>query len=318
MGLLVVLKKNILITGANGFISQNIIKTLHKRNITSIVRSKSHHSKSSQTFEVDLSKKFDISNQLKNIDVVVHAAGKTESTNVKSEKLVDEFRNVNVRATKLLAEQAAKNGVGRFIFISSIKVNGENTNKRKAFTTFDQPSPADLYGKTKLEAELELKKICNRTGMEFVIIRPPLVYGQGVKGNFAVLIKLIKKNIPLPLGKIKNQRSIMAIDNLVNLIINCIDKPKAANQLFLGSDGDDLSTSELIAKIANSIGKRPLIFPTPKICLLIFAFIFGKKMMINRLLGCLQVDISSATKLLNWKPIISVDDALKKYFFEND
>ena len=154
--------------------------------------------------------------------------------------------------------------------------------------------------------------------MKFVIIRPPLVYGQDVKGNFANLIKLIKKNIPLPLGRIKNQRSIIAIDNLVSLIINCIDNPKAANQLFLCSDGEDLSTSELITKIAKSVGKKPLLLPTPTLALSIFAFIFGKKMLIERLKGSLQIDISSTCKILNWKPVISVDDALKKYFFNSE
>ena len=312
------MKNDILITGANGFIGQNIKKALHKRNIVSIVKSNNNSSKSTQTFEVDLSKKFDISSHLKNVDVVIHTAGKTESINVKSNKVLQEFNDINVRATKLLAEQAAKNGVSRFIFISSIKVNGENTNKRKAFTSNDRAYPADLYAKTKLEAELELKKISSKTGMKFVIIRPPLVYGQDVKGNFANLIKLIKKNIPLPLGRIKNQRSIIAIDNLVSLIINCIDNPKAANQLFLCSDGEDLSTSELITKIAKSVGKKPLLLPTPTLALSIFAFIFGKKMLIERLKGSLQIDISSTCKILNWKPVISVDDALKKYFFNSE
>ena len=190
-----------------------------------------------------------------------------------------EYRRVNVDGTLNFARQAVAAGVKRFIFISSIKVNGEQTALGQPFTADDTPAPDDAYGISKLEAELGLQQLASETGLEVVIIRPPLVYGPGVKGNFASMIKLVSKGLPLPLGAINNQRSLVALDNLVDLIITCIDHPAAANQVFLAGDGQDLSTTELLKGVAQVMGVPSRLIPVPASLLLLGATLLGKKAM---------------------------------------
>jgi nucleoside-diphosphate-sugar epimerase len=225
-----------------------------------------------------------------------------------------EYRRVNVDGTLNLARQAAAAGVKRFIFISSINVNGEQTSPFKPFTADDLVSPNDVTGISKWEAEQGLQQLAAETGMELVIIRPPLVYGPGVKGNFASMIKLVAKGLPLPLGAIHNQRSLVAVDNLVDLIITCIDHPAAANQVFLAGDGQDMSTTELLRGVARAMGKPSRLIPVPASLLMLGATVLGKKAMAQRLLGSLQVDISKARNLLGWEPPVSVDEGLKRCF----
>jgi len=225
-----------------------------------------------------------------------------------------EYRRVNVDGTLNLARQAATAGVKRFIFISSIKVNGEQTPLGQPFTAEDTPAPEDAYGISKWEAEQGLLQLATETGMGVVIIRPPLVYGPGVKGNFANMIKLVAKGLPLPLGAIHNLRSLVSVDNLVDLIITCIDHPAATNQVFLAGDGQDLSTTELLRGVARAMGESSRLIPVPSSLLMLGATLSGKKAMAQRLLGSLQVDISKARHLLGWEPLISVEEGLRRCF----
>ncbi len=225
-----------------------------------------------------------------------------------------EYRKVNVDGTLNLARQAAEAGIRRFIFVSSIKVNGEQTTLDQSFTADQVPAPQDAYGISKLEAERALQGLAKETGMEVVIIRPPLVYGPGVKGNFAMMIKLLDKRLPLPLGAINNKRSLVALDNLVDLIITCINHPAAANQVFLAGDGKDLSTSELLREIGKAMGKPARLIPVPSGLLMFGAGLLGKKAIAQRVLGSLQVDNSKARNLLGWEPPISVEEGLRRCF----
>ena len=239
-----------------------------------------------------------------------------------------EYRRVNVDATLNLARCAASSGVRRFVYLSSIKVNGERTypahlgprppeaflrfpeGERELFRADDVPAPEDAYGISKLEAEQGLFALGRETGMEVVIIRPPLVYGPGVKGNLASLIRVVAKGLPLPLGAIHNRRSLVGLDNLVDLIVTCVNHPAAANQVFLAGDGQDLSTTELLRSIARAMGKPSRLIPVPAGMLMLGATLLGKKAMAQRLLGSLQADISKARTVLGWEPPVSVEEGI--------
>lgn len=249
---------------------------------------------------------------LQNVDLVVHAAARAHAIKDKLTNPLAEYRKVNVDGTLNLARQAADAGVKRFVFISSIGVNG-NTNT-KPFTINDEPNPAEMYAQSKWEAEQGLWKIHQQTGMELVIIRPPLVYGPNAPGNFGSLVRWIEKGVPLPFGAIHNQRSLVALDNLVDLIVTCIDHPAAANQVFLAGDGEDLSTTELLRGVAKAMGKPSRLIPVPAGILQFGANMLGKKAMAQRLLGSLQVDISKAQQLLGWTPPLTVEQGLKRCF----
>jgi nucleoside-diphosphate-sugar epimerase len=197
------------------------------------------------------------------------------------------------------------------VFISSVKVNGEHTEFGHAFSETDAPNPQDAYGLSKYEAEQGLRQMAAETGMELVIIRPPLVYGPGVKANFAALMRAVQRGWPLPLGAIHNQRSLVALDNLVDFIITCITHPQAANQTFLVSDGQDLSTTELVRGMARAAGVPARLLPVPAWLLQAGAGLLGKGDAVQRLCGNLQVDISKARQLLGWVPPVSVEDGLR-------
>ncbi len=254
------------------------------------------------------------SDTLKGVKAIIHTAARVH---VMKDNVVDslaEYRCINVDATIYLARQAAAAGVKRFIFISSIKVNGEATFYGKQFLPTDEPRPRDAYGLSKMEAEQGLMELASETGLEVVIIRPPLVYGAGVKGNFASMIKLVERGFPLPLGAIHNKRSLVGIDNLVDLIIRCIDHPAAANQVFLAGDGKDLSTTELLRGVGEAMGNPARLIPVPAGLLQLGATLLGKKAMAQRLLESLQVDISKTCELLDWKPPYTVDEGLRRCF----
>jgi nucleoside-diphosphate-sugar epimerase len=202
--------------------------------------------------------------------------------------------------------------VKRFIFISSIKVNGESTVSGTPFKADDRPAPVDPYGVSKQEAEEALKQLGRDTGMEIVIIRPPLVYGPGVKANFLSMLNWLNKGIPLPLGAIRNRRSLVAIGNLVDLIVTCIDHPAAANQTFLVSDGEDLSTTQLLRRLARALGKNARLLPLPEWLLKLAASILGKQAIAQRICGSLQVDISKSRELLGWTPPVNMDKAMRQ------
>ncbi|MHC5347867.1 UDP-glucose 4-epimerase family protein [Metapseudomonas furukawaii] len=252
------------------------------------------------------------SNALRGVDGLLHAAARVHVMYDESSDPLAEFRKVNVEGTLNLARQAAEAGVRRFIFISSIKVNGEGTPLGSPYRADAQPQPADPYGISKMEAEQGLRALAAETGMEVVIIRPTLVYGPGVKANFLSMMRWLHKGVPLPFGAIHNQRSLVALDNLVDLIVTCIDHPAAANQTFLVSDGEDLSTTELLRRMATALGKPARLLPVPSWLLEAGASILGKKALSQRLCGSLQVDISKTRELLGWTPPLSVDAALRK------
>ncbi|MGH8601222.1 MAG: UDP-glucose 4-epimerase family protein [Gammaproteobacteria bacterium] len=249
---------------------------------------------------------------LDGVETVIHTAARVHVMNDKVSDPLAEFRKVNVEGTLSLARQAAAVGVRRFIFTSSIKVNGEGTLLGKPYFADNEAAPGDPYGISKLEAEQGLRALAAKTGMEVVIIRPPLVYGPGVKANFLSMMRWLHRGIPLPLGAIPNKRSLVALDNLVDLIVTCIDHPAAANQTFLVSDGEDLSTSQLLRRMGQALGKPARLLPVPAWMLESGATLLGRKAVAQRLCGSLQLDISKTHELLSWFPPVSVDEALRK------
>ena len=249
---------------------------------------------------------------LSGVDVLVHCAARVHVMSDASSDPLTEYRKVNVVGTLKLAEQAAQAGVKRFVFISSIKVNGEGTRPGQPYTADDVPSPVDPYGVSKMEAEQQLRLLAQSTGMEVVVIRPVLVYGPGVKANFRNMMSWLDKGVVLPLGAIGNQRSLVALDNLVDLIVTCMTHPAAAGQTFLASDGEDLSTTELLRRMGAALGKPARLLPVPAILLEWGAALIGRKSIGQRLCGSLQVDITKTRDLLGWGPSTSVSEALKK------
>jgi nucleoside-diphosphate-sugar epimerase len=249
---------------------------------------------------------------LREVNAVVHLAGRVHVMNDTEADPLDAFRTVNVEGTLNFARQAAAVGVRRFVFVSSVKVNGESTLPGRAFTENDASNPQDAYGQSKYEAEQGLRQVGAYTGMEVVIIRPPLVYGPGVKANFAALLHVVQRGWPLPLGLVHNQRSLLALDNLVDFILTCIANPLAANQTFFVSDGQDLSTTDLVRCMARAVGVSARLLPVPVWALHKVASLVGKGDEIQRLCGNLQIDISKARSLLGWVPPVSVDEGLRR------
>jgi nucleoside-diphosphate-sugar epimerase len=247
---------------------------------------------------------------LKSIDVIVHLAARVHVMDDHTTDPLLEFRKTNVAGTLNLARQAATAGIKRFVFVSSIKVNGENTLPGKPFTADDKPNPVDAYAISKQEAEDGLRQLALDTGMEVVVIRPPLVYGPGVKANFQALLRFLHRGIPLPLARIVNKRSLIALDNLVDVIILCMTHPAAANQTFLVSDGEDIATPELLRRLASALGKSARLLPVPVVVLNTLLFCLGKRGVAARLCGNLQVDISKTRARLAWVPKVSLNEAL--------
>ncbi|MBV1789408.1 SDR family oxidoreductase [Marinobacterium sp. D7] len=307
----------VLLTGSTGFLGQRLARRLAQNaryQLTCVVRRQVTPVAGEQVVIEGLNSAQDWSNALVGQQVIIHTAARAHIMKDEVADPLAEYRKINVDGTLNLARQAAKSGVERFIFISSIKVNGEQTFSGAPFTAEDNPSPEDAYGLSKLEAEQGLRRIAEETGMDVVIVRPPLVYGPGVKGNFASMIKMVERGIPLPLGSIHNKRSLVALDNLVDLIVTCIEHPAAANQVFLAGDGHDLSTTELLRGVAGAMAKPPRLIPVPTGVLMLGATLLGKKAVAQRLLGSLQVDISKARNLLGWTPPVGVEEGLRRCF----
>ncbi|MEN3813487.1 SDR family oxidoreductase [Chromobacterium piscinae] len=302
----------ILITGANGFIGSALYSVLSQQefNIVPVVRKPS--SLKNELIIGDISVFNSWSAYLNKVDCIIHLAGRAHILNDKVLDPLSEFRNTNTHATLTLAKQAASAGVKRFIFLSSIGVNGNETIQNP-FHFDDEPHPHSPYAISKYEAEIGLKEISAESGLEIVIIRPPLVYGENAPGNFRSLMRWLSLGVPLPFGAVlNNRRSFVSLDNLISLIITCIKHPAAANQTFLASDGEDLSTTELLQRLCNAIGKNsPLIKIPPKIISFGLNFL-GKEELAKRLLGSLQVDITHTCNTLSWKPPFSIDEGLKR------
>jgi UDP-glucose 4-epimerase len=306
---------SIFLTGATGFVGGATLKRLiaEKYRVVAALRNGTQLLEDNiKTVHVD---SFDDATSWKDsldgVDVVIHAAARVHVMNDTESDPLGAFRRVNVDGTLNLARHALKAGVRRFVFISSIKVNGEGTHAGAAYSPQDVPAPTDPYGISKMEAERGLRELATESGMEVVIIRPVLVYGPGVKANFRSMMNWLDKGIPLPFGSIHNKRSLVALDNLVDLIFTCISHPAAANQTFLVSDGEDLSTTQLLRKMASALGRPARLLPIPSWALNTAATLVGRKSLSNRLCGSLQVDISKTRSLLGWSPLVSVDDALK-------
>lgn len=306
---------NIIITGATGFIGSAVVERLHQQGhtIRALVRmiGDTLPLTIKQDLVGNLMPNTDYKPFLCDADILIHLAARAH---IVKDQVVDPiipFRETNTYATLNLAMQAANAGISRFVFISSIGVNG-NITYDKPFTVSDTPNPAEPYAISKYEAEIGLRKIAAETGMEVVVIRPPLVYGAGAPGNFRKLIKTIGGGIPLPLGKINNQRSYVALPNLIDLIAICISHPAAANQTFLVSDGEDLSTTELLQRLARALGKPARLLSVPQSWVEAGLNLLGKRAITQRLCGNLQIDISKTRDQLGWTPPVSVNEALKQ------
>ncbi|EKO3975228.1 SDR family oxidoreductase [Vibrio fluvialis] len=304
----------VLVTGANGFVGKNLVDLLNFKGyeVLSILRSHATYRKKSVIIP-GLDKSTDFDQLLVGYDCLIHCAARVHIMDDNEADPLTLYREVNTAGTVNLAKQAIDSGVKRFIFISSIKVNGEGTLVGCPFKTEDNHAPEDDYGLSKSEAEKQLVALAKDTGMEIVIIRPTLVYGPGVKANFASLMNLVSKGTPLPFGCItKNKRSLVSVDNLVDLIITCIDHPKAANQVFLVSDDHDVSTSEMVREMAIALNKPTWQLPVPVWCYKLAGKLFNKSAVVDRLTGSLQVDISHTKETLGWKPPQSLRDGFKQ------
>jgi len=306
---------NILLTGATGFVGNRLLSMLKENghHCRAAVRRPSSsvdvHAESIIVGEIDAHTNW--SQAVKGMDVIVHLAARVHVMNDQADNPLVEFRKINLDGTRSLAEAAAKAGVKRFIYISTIKVNGEATHG-KAFTSQDTPSPSDPYAIAKWEAEKALQQISKDTGLEVVVIRPTLVYGPGVKANLYNLIKLVRKRIPLPLAGIKNRRSLVALDNLTSLIMTCCEHPAAAGHVFLACDDEAVSTAELIGRIARSFGQYSTLFYFPPGIMAWVAGLLGKQAVWQRLAGSLEVDNSEAKKIMGWQPVTTMDEELKR------
>ncbi|MDY0211703.1 MAG: SDR family oxidoreductase [Desulfuromonadaceae bacterium] len=304
----------ILVTGADGFIGQHLCVCLGQEH--KVRRSVRRHALENECLPVEAIGEIDAATDwtsaLAGVEVVVHAAARVHIMKEKDADPTAQFHRVNAAGSLNLARQAAKAGVRRFIFLSTIKVNGEQNVAGQPFSASDRPAPEDPYALSKYAAEIGLQGLGVETGMEIVIIRPPLVYGVGVKGNFATLIHLLEKRVPLPFGAIHNKRSLVGVDNLTDLIATCIWHPAAANQVFLAADGEDLSTSELLRRLAQALGKSALLLPVPVVVLEFGAKVLGKQAVAQRIFGSLQVDICKTQDVLGWTPPVSVDEGLRR------
>jgi nucleoside-diphosphate-sugar epimerase len=291
---------NVYVTGVSGFVGSTLVRTLERRGHV-IYPISFRESLSSQRFAM-----------VEPCETLIHTAARVHVMKDVAVDPLSDFRIANSTGTVELARKAALAGVKRFIFISSIKVNGEATQLGHPFAADDVPAPPDAYGVSKMEAENGLCDIAGETGMEVVIIRPTLVYGPGVKANFAAMMRWLQRGVPLPLGAIRNQRSLVALDNLVDLIVTCLTHPAAANQTFLVSDGEDVSTTELLRRMGQALGCPARLIPVPASWLKLAATMVGKQDVAQRLCGSLQVDIEKTRRLLGWAPPLSLSEGLRR------
>lgn len=304
------MRSKILVTGANGFVGSALCESLLRKdiNVIAAVRTKS----GDDEFSVgDVSASTDWRPALVDCKTVIHLAARVHVMNEKSSNPLADFRAVNVDATLNLARQALIAGVKRFVFVSSVKVNGEETTG-KPYSAFDVPAPLDPYGQSKLEAEIALKALSRDTGLEVVIIRPPLVYGPGVRANFLKLMQWVKMGVPLPLGAVHNRRSMVARENLVDLLMTCSHHPAAVGQTFMVSDDHDVSITELLRMLSACMGTRCLLLPVPARIIAGAAALLGQSAVASRLLGSLQVDMTHTQSTLGWQPVVTLQEGLDK------
>lgn len=307
----------IILTGSSGFIGNGLKKTLIKRGLE-VVCIRANYVANSKNYLEITEKNTNITPNLdgifNNCSVLIHCAGLAETEKRKASEI--EHIKINRDTTLHLAKLAQNYGVKRFIFMSSLKVNGEYSDE-KPFNSLDVANPRTSYSKSKWEAEIGLFKKFVKSNMEITIIRPPIVYGYGVKGNFKAMISFINKGYPLPLGNIRNKKSLLALDNLIDFVIVCLKNPAAANKIFLVSDDNDISTTDLLIKIGLIIKKPARLITFPSNILKISASIIGQRDVADKLFRNMQADISETKKILNWVPPISIDEGLRRCFGEN-
>ncbi len=301
------MKNRILITGANGFIGSKLCQLFDNEKIKYLSFIRDEEKITSYSLHVEIDEKNDFSPYLSNINIIIHCANIAHNNGVSEEEL----HKKNTLATLNLAKQAAELGVKRFIYLSSVKANGEITKPHAPFTENDNSKQSDTYGKSKYNTEKALLELANNSKLEVVIIRPPLVYGEGVKANFLSLINLSKTWFPLPFGAIHNQRSFIYVKNLTDFIRLCLNHPKAANQIFLVSDDQDISTTELLRKCAKIQHNKIRLLPIPPRLLKNIGRLIGKEIMMNKMCDSLQIDISKAKKQLGWTPPYTLEEGLQ-------
>ncbi|RWU17775.1 NAD-dependent dehydratase [Pseudomonas alkylphenolica] len=308
--------QGILVTGGSGFVGKSLLKRLDEEPVwtpRALVRQQPESRLPGVDYRLftELSDIDRATGYFEGVDTVIHLASRVHVMQETAADPLAEFRRVNVEGTLGLARAAVEAGVRRFVFVSSVKVNGETTDGRPPFDADEAPAPLDPYGISKHEAEEALRHLAAQTSLEVVIVRPVLVYGPGVKANFRSMMSWLNKGVPLPFGAIHNKRSLVSVDNLVDLLVACINHPAAANQTFLASDGEDLSTTELLRRLGTALGKPAKLLPVPAALIKGGAKMVGLGSLSQRLCGSLQVDISKTRELLGWTPPLGVDQALR-------
>lgn len=305
----------VLLTGSTGFLGVALARAVFERRVGTLRLALRPGQQTPAGLQAQVTALADLAGDLDwhalvgDCDAVIHAAGRAHVAAADPDDL---FLHVNTRPTLALAQAAAEAGVRRFVFISSVKVHGESTPEGQAFTEDSPLRPLDAYGRSKARAEEGLWKIAQATRMQVSIVRPPLMYGPGVRANFRALVRAVNSGLPLPLGAIRNRRSLLALDNAVDLVLTCLQHPAAAQQAFLGSDGHDLSTAELVREIATALGRPARLLPCPPAWLGAVAALAGKKAMAQRLCENLQVDITKARRILGWQPPLSIAEAMRR------
>jgi nucleoside-diphosphate-sugar epimerase len=303
--------QRILVTGASGFVGIGLLPELMKKGYLVRAAVRRNLGVCEEIHVGDIGRDTIWDEALDEVDIVIHLAGRAHVLNESLKDPLPLYREVNTEGTRRLADAAAAARVRRFIFVSSIKVNGESTADQP-YTADDDPAPEDAYGISKWEAEKALWEVAGQSGMEVCVIRPPLIYGPGVKGNLRRLIRLVKSGLPIPLGAVQNLRSLVSVYNLHDLIIRCVEHPAASGRTFLISDGEDLSISDLLRKLSREMDCSLRLLPVPPTLLKLALTLLGRKRDFERLCGSLQVDITAAKTILDWQPPVHVDDGVRR------
>lgn len=300
------------VIGAGGFVGQPVTRRLMAEgvDVRPIVRTPAGLPGERTIADVD---EADWDALLEGMDAVIHLIARVHIVTDKAENPLADNRRINTAGTLKIAAAAARAGVKRFVFVSTVKVNGENNEPGRPFTADEEPTPLDAYGISKREAELGLFALSERTGMEVTVVRPPLVYGPQVRANFLSMMKLVRRGLPLPFGRVTgNRRSMVAIDNLVDLIVTLLRHENAPGQIFFASDGHDVSTRELLSMLATAMGRKARLLPVPVGLMRAAARVTGKGATAQRVLGSLQVDIAKTRELLDWTPPVSMEEGLRR------